>query len=61
MPGEHVVVPTPDATERDLGTAQDQAARVSEPDVGRDNIREGRGGGAPNPALAEGGEAGEGG
>jgi hypothetical protein len=28
------------------------------PEVGPDNIREGRGGGAPNPALAEGGESG---
>ncbi len=27
-----------------------------DPEVGRDNIREGRGGGAPNPALAEGGD-----
>jgi hypothetical protein len=40
------------------GTLQDQAARVMHPEVGPDNIREGRGGGAPNPALAEGGESG---
>ncbi len=58
MPGEHVELPMPDAPERKLGTTQDQAARALEPEVGRDNIREGRGGGAPNPALAEGGEGG---
>jgi hypothetical protein len=38
------------------GTLQDQAARVMDPEVGRDNIREGRGGGTPNPAAAEGGD-----
>jgi hypothetical protein len=51
--------PTP-PTQDDLarGTPQDQAARAAEPDVGRDNIREGRGGGTTNPALAEGGDNG---
>jgi hypothetical protein len=58
MPGEHVELLMPDAPERKLGTTQDQAVRALEPVVGRDNIREGRGGGAPNPALAEGGEGG---
>jgi hypothetical protein len=47
---------TEDELER--GTPQDQAARAMEPEVGRDNIREGRGGGTPNPALAEGGDNG---
>jgi hypothetical protein len=60
MPADDVTVPMPDPTERHLGTDQDQAARALEPDVGSDNIIEGRGGGAPNPALAEGGEAGDG-
>lgn len=41
------------------GTPQDQAARPLTPDgAGRDNIREGLGGGAANPALAEGGDSG---
>ena len=49
-------MPTPE--ERAHGTAEDQAARPIDPDVGRENIREGRGGGTPNPALAEGGDSG---
>jgi hypothetical protein len=61
MPADDVILPVPDATERELGTTQDQAARPLEPEVGRNTIAEGRGGGTPNPALAEGGEAGEGG
>ncbi|MFN8619912.1 MAG: hypothetical protein U0869_04065 [Chloroflexota bacterium] len=42
------------------GTPQDQAAQPleGELDVGRDNIREGRGDVVPNPALAEGGDNG---
>ena len=39
----------------DHGTLQDQAALVMDPEVSGDNIREGRGGGTPNPAAAEGG------
>jgi hypothetical protein len=42
----------------DHGTQEDQAAQLLEDDYGRDNIREGRGGGQPNPALAEGGDNG---
>jgi hypothetical protein len=39
---------------------EDQAARMLEgrDEPGSDNIREGRGGGTPNPALAEGGDHG---
>jgi hypothetical protein len=41
------------------GTDEDQAARtVGTDQPGRDNIREGRGGGTANPALAEGGDNG---
>jgi len=47
--------------ELEQGTRQDPAARLMDPEVGRDNIREGRGGGTPNPAAAEGGPQGEGG
>lgn len=42
----------------DLGTGEDQAARPLADDVGADNLRAGRGGGAANPALAEGGDSG---
>lgn len=55
MPADDVHLPMPDAGERREGTLQDQAARSLDPDAGSDNIREGRGGGAANPALAEGG------
>ena len=48
----------PPVSDLEQGTPQDQAARVMDPETGRDNIRRGRGGGAPNPALAEGGESG---
>lgn len=58
MPPEEPHVPMPPPEERRRGTREDQAARPLEPEVGRDNIREGRGGGTPNPALAEGGENG---
>jgi hypothetical protein len=56
MPSDDVAMPHQDP--RAAGTPQDQAARPIEPDVGRDTIRAGLGGGAPNPALAEGGEGG---
>jgi hypothetical protein len=59
MPSGHAEMPIPMPSEH-AGTAQDQAARPIEPEIGRDNIAQGLGGGAPNPALAEGGEAGEG-
>ena len=58
MPAAHVVSLLP--TSDDGGTPQDQAARIIESDIGRDNIRQGLGGGSANPALAEGGEAGDG-
>jgi hypothetical protein len=58
LPPKDPQVPMPPPEERSRGTAQDQAARPLDPEVGRDNIREGRGGGAPNPALAEGGDNG---
>jgi hypothetical protein len=58
MPPKEPHVPMPSPEERRRGTREDQAARPLEPEVGRDNIREGRGGGTPNPALAEGGENG---
>ena len=58
MPAEDVGVPVATSAEREHGTEQDQAARPLDADVGSDNIREGRGGGAPNPALAEGGDNG---
>jgi hypothetical protein len=60
MPAGHVEMPIPEPGQAGAGTAQDQAARPIEPEIGRDTIRQGLGGGAPNPALAEGGEAGEG-
>lgn len=58
MPPAEPRLPMPTAEEQRTGTPQDQAARTLEPEVGRDNIREGRGGGTPNPALAEGGDNG---
>lgn len=58
MPADQIDVPVATPNERERGTDQDQAARPLDPDVGRDNIREGRGGGTPNPAMAEGGESG---
>jgi len=58
MPPRELEVPVATPEEHEHGTAQDQAARTLDPDVGRDNIREGRGGGTPNPSLAEGGENG---
>jgi hypothetical protein len=58
MPPERVDVPAATPHEREQGTDQDQAARPLDADVGRDNIREGRGGGTPNPAMAEGGDSG---
>ncbi len=58
MPPAEPEVPMPPPEERAQGTPQDQAARTLDSEVGRDNIREGRGGGAANPALAEGGEGG---
>jgi len=61
LPPEDPEVPMPPPEERELGTAEDPAARPLEAEAGRDNIREGRGGGTANPSLAEGGEGGEGG
>lgn len=58
LPPKHPQVPMPPPEERASGTPQDQAARPLDPEIGRDNIREGRGGGTPNPSLAEGGENG---
>lgn len=58
LPPKHPQVPMPPPEERSSGTFQDQAARPLGSEVGRDNIREGRGGGTPNPALAEGGDNG---
>ena len=57
MEGSHVVPPM-----AGLDDPEDQAAQWLEgrAEPGTDNIREGRGGGAPNPALAEGGEEGDG-
>lgn len=60
MPSGHADMPIPEPSELEGGTAQDQAARAIEGEIGRDTIRQGLGGGAANPALAEGGEAGEG-
>lgn len=58
MPPREVTVPTLQPDERRHGTPQDEAARPLDPEMGRDNLREGRGGGTPNPALAEGGDDG---
>lgn len=58
LPPKDPSVPMPPPEERSSGTPQDQAARPLEAEVGRNNIREGRGGGTPNPALAEGGDNG---
>jgi hypothetical protein len=58
MPADQVDVPTATPEERERGTDQDQAARPLDPDIGSDNIREGRGGGTANPSMAEGGESG---
>jgi hypothetical protein len=58
MPPDRVELQMPTPERRGPGTAQDQAAGSFEPEVGTDNIRAGRGGGAANPALAEGGEGG---
>jgi hypothetical protein len=58
MPADDVAPPMADDEQRMHGTPQDQAARPMEPEPGRDNIAAGRGGGTPNPALAEGGESG---
>jgi hypothetical protein len=55
QPGETLRGP---ATLDDHGTQEDQAAQPLAEEYGRDNIREGRGGGQPNPALAEGGDNG---
>lgn len=58
MPPRTVELPSLPADGLGRGTPQDQAARMAEPEVGRDNIRQGRGGGAANPTLAEGGDSG---
>lgn len=59
MPTEDPGVGSPSQERRSSGTDEDQAAGVIGSDEpGRDNIREGRGGGAANPALAEGGDNG---
>lgn len=58
LPPKDPQVPMPPPEARSSGTPQDQAARSLDPEIGRDNIREGRGGGTPNPALAEGGDSG---
>jgi hypothetical protein len=58
MPAGQVDVPVATPQERERGTEQDQAAQPLDADVGSDNIREGRGGGAANPAMAEGGDSG---
>lgn len=58
MPPDEVTMPVADPYQGEYGTPQDQAARPIDSDIGSDNIREGRGGGASNPALAEGGESG---
>jgi hypothetical protein len=58
MPADRVDVPVATPQERERGTEQDQAAQPLDADVGSDNIREGRGGGAANPAMAEGGDSG---
>jgi hypothetical protein len=58
MPSASVETPMSDPEQRRHGTPQDQAARPIGSDVGRDNIKAGRGGGAQNPALAEGGDNG---
>lgn len=58
MPPEAPEAPMPSLEEQRHGTPQDQAARILEPEPGRDTIREGRGGGAPNPEAAEGGDNG---
>jgi hypothetical protein len=60
MPTGHVESLIPDPGDAVGGTAQDQAAQQLESEIGRDTNRQGLGGGAPNPALAEGGEAGDG-
>lgn len=57
-PGDPTSGPMTAADDASAGTPEDQAARPIEPDVGRDNLREGKGGGTANPALAEGGEGG---
>lgn len=61
MPPDEIEVPVAPPEERDLGTDEDPAARPLDAEPGSDNLREGRGGGTANPALAEGGEGGEGG
>ena len=58
MPPEEPWVPMPPPEELARGTREDQAARPIDSEVGRDNIREGRGGGTSNPALSEGGDHG---
>jgi hypothetical protein len=60
MPAGHAEMPIPGPGELEGGTVQDQAARPIEGEIGRDTIRQGLGGGAANPSLAEGGEAGDG-
>jgi len=60
MPAGHADLPIPEPAELEGGTRQDQAARPIEGEIGRDTIRQGLGGGAANPALAEGGEGGDG-
>lgn len=60
MPTQDPEVQIPDPSDSVIGTEQDQAARPIDDDGegGRDNIRQGLGGGAANPALAEGGDNG---
>lgn len=58
MPPQDPETPIPGPTDSIVGTEEDQAARHIEDDDGRDNIRQGLGGGAANPALAEGGDNG---
>ncbi len=59
MPTQDPGVEAPHGDGPSGGTDEDQAARIIGSDEpGRDNIREGRGGGTANPALAEGGDNG---
>jgi hypothetical protein len=53
-------VPGPGSDPAGVGTRQDPNAQELPGDevAGPDNIREGRGGGQPNPSLAEGGDSG---